>query len=321
VLPPNLRTELAAEDADAVERLLGRIHATEPDRDPEPPVRPDHDDRAGAAGFASAFIRRPSDPSELAAYAQAVRSGAGGWAMTLLLDPADRTDVLALGAAAVHPVLAAVGEQGGGEVRWWVRASTDDDLLLAERLGFDLTREVVQLRVPLPLMTGAEDEQGEEPPTAVTTDLEVRPLAPDDVDRWLEVNNAAFADHPDQSGWTRDRLAAERKQPWFDAAGFLVHEGADGEIDGFCWTKVHDEPERLGEIYVIGVHPDAGGQGLGRSLVVAGLTHLADQGLTTGMLWTEHDNEVARHLYEDGLGFQLHHVDRLHVAEVAGTSA
>jgi mycothiol synthase len=335
VLPPTLRTELAAEDVDAIERLLSRIHASQPDRDPDPPVRPDHDDRSGAPGFAAAFVRRPSDPSELAAYAQVVRSGTGGWVLTLLLDPADRIDVLAIGAASVHPVLAAVGEHGGGPVRWWVRGSNDEDLLLAERLGFDLAREVVQLRVPLPLLsppaaptqepsppqeTDAHDlEAGEPEPTPVTTDLVVRPFMPDDEDRWLEVNNAAFAGHPDQSGWTNDQLAARRKERWYDPAGFLVHEGDDGQIDGFCWTKVHEEPERLGEIYVIGVHPDAAGQGLGRALVVAGLQHLTEQGLTTGMLWTEHDNEVARHVYEDGLGFTVHHTDRLHTANVAAS--
>jgi mycothiol synthase len=310
VLPPILRSELAAEDADALQRLLSRIHDVQPDRDPEPPVRPDHDDRAGASGFTASFIRRPSDPSELAAYAQAVRSGEGGWVLTLLLNPADRDDLLALGAAAVHPVLAAVGEHGGGAVRWWVRGSDDDDLLLAERLGFDLAREVVQLRVPLPLPADVAE---------VADGLEVRPFAPGDEDRWLEVNNAAFADHPDQSGWTRSDLAERRRERWYDPKGFLVHEAEDGEIDGFCWTKEHVEPERLGEIYVIAVHPAAGGQGLGTALVVAGLGHLAAQGIETGMLWTEHDNEAARHVYEESLGFTLHHADRLHTAEVAPT--
>jgi mycothiol synthase len=319
VLPPTLRSELTADEVEAVDRLLARIHTTDPDRDPSPPVRPEHDDRAGASAFAASYIRRPTDHSELAAFAQAVRSGDGGWALTLLLDPDDQIDVLALGAAAVHPVLAAVGEHGGGSVRWWVRGSNSDDALLAERLGFDLTREVLQLRVALPLLLGADEEQGDDPPTAVTNDLVVRPLAEGEDERWLEVNAAAFAAHPDQGSMTQADLDARRAEPWFDPAGFLVHEGDDGQIDGFCWTKVHAEPERLGEIYVIGVHPDAAGKGLGRELVVAGITHLAEQGLTTGMLWTEHDNEVARHLYEDVLGFERHHADRLNTAEVAGT--
>ena len=314
MLPPTLRSELTADEVEAVDRLLARIHATDPDRDPSPPVRPEHDDRAGASSFTASYIRRPTDHSELAAFAQAVRSGDGGWAFTLLLDPDDQIDVLALGAAAVHPVLAAVGEHGGGSVRWWVRGSNADDALLAERLGFDLAREVVQLRVDLPLVV--TDEAGE--PVELPA-LPVRPLAEGEDERVLEVNNAAFADHPDQSGWTQADLDARRKEPWFDPAGFLVHEDDAGQIDGFCWTKVHAEPERLGEIYVIGVHPEAGGKGIGRGLVVAGLAHLAEQGPTTGMLWTEHDNEVARHLYEEGLGFEVHHADRLNTAHVAAS--
>jgi len=308
-----LRTELTADEVESVERLLARIHDHDPDRDPSPPVRPEHDDRAGASAFAASYIRRPTDHSELAAFAQAVRSGDGGWALTLLLDPDDQIDVLALGAAALHPVLAAVGEQGGGQVRWWVRGSNDDDALLAQRLGFDLTREVVQLRVALPLVI--EDDDGE--PTELPSPA-VRPLVEDEDERWLEVNDAAFIGHPDQAGWTQADLAARREEPWFDPEGFLVHEGADGRLDGFCWTKVHTEPERLGEIYVIGVHPDAAGRGLGRGLVVAGLAHLAERGLTTGMLWTEHDNEPALHLYESVLRFERHHADRLNTAEVEG---
>ena len=271
-------------------------------------MRPDHDDRAGTTGFAAAFARRPRDPSELAAYGQAVRSGAGGWVFTLLVEPEDRVDLLAIGAAVAHPVLAAIAERGGGPVRWWVRGSDEDDLLLAERLGFDLEREVVQLRVALPLDDDVAD---------AARGLVVRPFEPDDAQDWLELNAAAFSEHPDQGRWTRDDLDARRRARWYDPAGFLVHEGDDGRIDGFCWTKVHDQPERLGEIFVIAVDPRAAGRGLGRGLVVAGLDHLASKGIETGMLWTEHDNAAARHLYEERLGFVLHHADRHHVAEVA----
>lgn len=339
MLPPTLRTQLTTDEVESVERLLARIHETDPDRDPSPPVRPDHDDRAGETAFAAAYIRRLTEHSELAAFAQAVRSGEGGWVLTLLLDPDDQVDVLALGAAAVHPVLAAVGEHGGGPVRWWVRGSNDDDALLAERLGFDTAREVVQLRVPLPLgrvdddaLDRDDDQEGPSgdgesvaPPEEAPQPLEapeplaVRPHRPEEDARLLEVNAAAFAGHPDQGTMSQSDLDARRKERWFDPDGLLVHEGDDGQIDGFCWTKVHTEPEHLGEIFVIGVHPDAAGQGIGRGLVEAGLAHLTERGLATGMLWTEHDNEVARHLYEDDLGFEVHHVDRLHTAEVEAT--
>lgn len=318
---------MSDDEVAAVRRLSHRIDAADPDRSASPPVLPVLEAQSGLSRFAAALIRRPSDPAEVGAYAQAWREKTSGdWQVSLLVDPADEIDMLAVGAAAMHPVLAAVGDHGGGKVSWWVRRSSDEDGLLAERLGFDLAREVVQLRAPLPLAVVTDGEadgpvegQVDGGAELQTTDLVTRAFLPgEDDDEWLAVNAAAFADHPDQGALTAADLKAKRREPWFDPAGFLLHEDSDGAIDGFCWTKVHaDTDPPLGEIYVIGVRPDAAGQGLGRDLVVAGLTHLADKGLTTGMLWTEHDNEAARHLYEERLGFELHHVDRLHTAEVA----
>jgi len=39
------------------------------------------------------------------------------------------------------------------------------------------------------------------------------------------------------------------------------------DLVGFHWTKVH--PDGVGEVYVVGVHPDAQGGGLGTALTLA----------------------------------------------------
>jgi mycothiol synthase len=168
--------------------------------------------------------------------------------------------------------------------------------------GFDLVRTTLQLRVALPL---AADRRGRHP------DIVVRPFVVGvDEPAWLAVNNRAFAWHPDQANQTLERLQELEAEPWFRADGFLLHHDPDGQLDGFCWTKVHAAHQPpLGEIYVIGVDPDHHGSGLGRALVLAGLDWLGAQGLTHGMLYVEADNQPALGLYRS-LGFTEHQAHR-----------
>jgi mycothiol synthase len=190
----------------------------------------------------------------------------------------------------------------------WISPHDDTTDATMEAEGFRRVRLLHQMRRSLPV----------EPDLRLTVrPIEVRPFRsddPGDVESFLRVNNRAFEWHPDQGGWDEHRLRERLAESWFDPAGFLVHEGADGGIDGFCWTKVHpagdlrvDDPA-MGEIFVIAADPSTHGTGLGRALTVAGLDHLADRSLPVGMLYVEADNAPAVSLYSS-LGFEVDHSD------------
>ncbi|WP_205752695.1 mycothiol synthase [Cryptosporangium phraense] len=127
---------------------------------------------------------------------------------------------------------------------------------------------------------------------------------------WLRVNARAFATHPEQGKWTQNDLELRQREPWFDAAGFLLAVRADDPRDllGFHWTKreltADGTPGPEGEVYVVGVDPDAQGLKLGKALTIAGLEYLARAGATEGTLYVDESNPRAVNLYYN-LGFEV----------------
>jgi mycothiol synthase len=125
-----------------------------------------------------------------------------------------------------------------------------------------------------------------------------------DKDQWLDLNNTIFAHHPDQGNWAMADLENRMAEPWFDAQGFFL--AVDGDtITGFCWTKIHDEfvnQDPIGELYVIGVHPEHAHKGIGRAVSIEALNYLVNKGLKQSMLYVDADNEPGLALY-NSLGF------------------
>lgn len=161
---------------------------------------------------------------------------------------------------------------------------------LAAAYGWEQVRDLWVMRRPAALPLPGLD---------LPAGLRIRSYVDADADAIVAVNAAAFADHPEQGAMDRDNLARRMAEPWFDPAGLLVAEDASGVL-GFHWTKQHDAA--LGEVYVVGVSPQAQGRGLGRLLTLAGLHHLAGLGVDEVLLYVESDNAPAVALYSR-LGF------------------
>ena len=206
-----------------------------------------------------------------------------------------------------------------GRLRLWAHGDSPAAGALARSLGFERSRVLLQMRRPLadPL-----------PEAVLPEGVTLRTFVPgQDEQAWTELNNRAFAGHPDQGGWGVHEVELREKEPWFDPDGFFLAERGD-RLVGFHWTKVHgghggddpheherDHPEHehhdhppIGEVYVVGVDPSEQGRGLGPALTLVGLRHLQARGLTSVLLYVDESNSAAVKTYER-LGFVRHAVD------------
>jgi mycothiol synthase len=225
---------------------------------------------------------------------------AGHLSGELVIHPEQRRRGLGLALAR-----AAVAGAGPLPLRIWAHGDLPAAAGLAAAAGFTRVRSLLQMRRSL-----AEPLPEPRLPDGIT----LRSFVPgQDEDEWLALNAAAFADHPEQGGWTRGELEHREAQPWFDPAGFFLAVRA-GRLAGFHWTKIHapagpasaDGPagsgEPTGEVYVVGVHPAEQGTGLGRALTLAGLRYLRGREIPSLMLYVDGENTAAIRLYA-ALGF------------------
>jgi mycothiol synthase len=193
---------------------------------------------------------------------------------------------------------------GDRPLRFWAHGDLPAATALAAARGYARTRVLLQMRREL---AGIDPDPRPELPDGVHVEA-FRPGR--DEQAWLRVNARAFAAHPEQGRWTPDDLRLREEEAWFDPAGFLLawrgDPDGDGVLLGSHWTKVHPPGdagnEAVGEVYVLGIDPDAQGMRLGRALTDLGLAHLRSRGLRQVLLYVEEDNAAAVRLYE-GRGF------------------
>ena len=208
-----------------------------------------------------------------------------------------------IGSAMARAALA----EGGDGTRIWAHGNLEAARATAKAVGLEAARELLQMRRPLIDL----------PPVTIPPGVRIDTYrgADDDADL-LRVNNAAFAWHPEQGGWTDADIAERRSEAWFDPQGlFMAFDEESGQLLGFHWTKVHNE--RLGEVYVAGVDPAAQGRGIGATLTLIGLHYLADRlsgdSQPTAMLYVEADNSAAVNTYRR-LGFEVFGIDVAYAA-------
>ena len=326
---PELLGRLAPADVAEVHALVERATAA----DGTAPLSEHvllHLPRGGDAEVRNLLVR--GDDGHVVAYAHLdVTDAVEGSSAELVVDPSTRGR--GLGRALTEAVLAQTAD---GRLRLWAHGDSPEAAALAASLGFRRSRVLLQLRRPLstPL-----------PEVVLPEGVRLRTFRPgEDEQAWTELNNRAFADHPDQGGWAVDEVRLREQEPWFDPAGFFLAERDDhgqARLVGFHWTKVHgghgaDEPHEhpdgaadhhghdqeahdhehhdhppIGEVYIVGVDPSEQGRGLGPALTLTGLRSLQERGLADVLLYVDESNVAAVKTYTR-LGFERHATDVLY---------
>ncbi|SED50648.1 mycothiol synthase [Ruania alba] len=120
-----------------------------------------------------------------------------------------------------------------------------------------------------------------------------------DEDAWVQVNALAFADHPEQGRLTRADLEQREAQNWFDPEVFFLAEDVNTrELLGSLWVKIEGNPgHQVGEIYALGVHPQAQGRGVGGVLTAHAMAAFAARNLVRIELYVEGENTAAIRTY------------------------
>ena len=295
------RTALSAPEQDAIRGLVGTARSA----DGVAPVGEQVSRELGRQRTEHLLITDPLDAQTVTGYLNLMPGFGGDATAELVVHPDARRR--GIGTELVR----AATERSGGRVRFWAHGTQPGARALADNLGLRAARELIQMQRPL----------HEFPDPVVPEGVSIRTYGgPADNPELLRVNNAAFAWHPEQGGWTDSDIAERTAASWFDPDGiFLAYDEATGALLGFHWTKVHGDGAgpaggevAVGEVYVVGVDPAAQGRGLGRQLTLLGLGHLArrlgQEREPTAMLYVESDNVAAIRTYQ-ALGFTVASVD------------
>ncbi|KSU67266.1 mycothiol synthase [Arthrobacter sp. NIO-1057] len=190
------------------------------------------------------------------------------------------------------------------KVQAWAHGDHEAAKKLAEKTGLSRVRELYRMR-------REGTDYIEEAPADRRISIRSFRVGEDEP-AWLEANSKAFAHHPEQGSLTLSDLDSRMAEDWFDPSGFFLAFDAEQNLLAYHWTKIHpasgDAVRPSGEVYVVGVVPEAQGLGLGRSLTITGINYLLELGVDPVILYVDAENEPAVKLYRS-LGFTLWDAD------------
>lgn len=185
---------------------------------------------------------------------------------------------------------------------WWAFGDRPPARAFANSLGLEVVRGLLVMTLD---PTDRDEDEPAEPPPGVSIDH----FRDADLERLVEVNAAAFANHPEQGALTVDDFRARMASDWFRPDDLLVARDVTGELVGYHWTKLTTvDGKTRGEVYVLGVDPSQARRGTGRALLDAGIIHMRSRGASLIDLYVEASSERVVAMYRTA-GFEVTNID------------
>ncbi len=122
------------------------------------------------------------------------------------------------------------------------------------------------------------------------------------------LQNRCFAGAWGYNPNTVDEMILRTRLPGCSRKDIIIAFGRDKQPIGYCWTKTYlsedkDPNQRRGRIHMLGVDPDYRGRGMGRQLLIAGISELARKNLRVIEVTVDQENKAACALYRSA-GFK-----------------
>lgn len=257
--------------------------------------------QGGRKSFFSYLVKISSHPHPIG-YLH-ISKGDQSWAIDYVVHPHHRDKQGSIETRIIAKAQEIIKQSFGGHVHLWVPKPTEATDKAAFLNGFTKGRDLYQMTLDLPVFCKFEP-------------LKVRPFRlGHDEKQWLELNNKAFLNHPEQGNWDLSTLKARFNQPWFSPEDLLIYE-QDNKIVAFCWVKIHfDKDPPAGEIYIVAVDPALQGQHIGKRIVLTALEHMVSKSIKRAFLYVDSTNKPALKIYKD-IGFTIDHIDRAYVKDI-----
>ena len=136
----------------------------------------------------------------------------------------------------------------------------------------------------------------------------IRALEHHQADKLTHIQNRAFSDAWGFNPNTPDEIAYRINLSSCSPENIIMACLNNHPI-GYCWTRILiDENSKAGgvkgEIHMLGVDPDFRKRGIGRNVLLAGLSHLKSKGVAIVELTADGEEPVALGLYES-VGFEV----------------